>query len=68
VDQTRLSINVSKEAVELLTHWSAVDGVSITEIMRRALSVYKLCRETDAAGGEIIVETKAGVLKALAFD
>ncbi len=54
-DRTRLSLDVSPKVREQLDHLEArTEAGSITEVIRRALSLYDLVTEHQVEGGKLV--------------
>ena len=54
-DRTRLSLDVSPKVREQLDHLEArTEAGSITEVVRRALSLYDLVTEHQVEGGKLV--------------
>ena len=54
-DRTRLSLDVSPKVREQLDHLEArTEAGSITEVIRRALSLYDLVTEHQMEGGKLV--------------
>jgi len=68
-DRTRLSLDVSPKVREQLTDLEArTEAGSITEVIRRALSLYDLVTEHQGEGGKLVfrhVDGEEEVLKVL---
>lgn len=50
---TRLSVNINDDTAAALRSLAEEDGVTITEVVRRAVSVYKFFDEAKEAGKTI---------------
>lgn len=63
---TRLNINLNEETAETLRELAAARGISFTEAVRRAISVYKFV-EDEIAGGKQVqsVDTDRGTVREL---
>lgn len=57
-DITRLNINVNAEVAEFLREAAEREGHSITEVVRRAVSVYKFIAYDEA--GDLYIERENG--------
>lgn len=52
-DVTRLSVNINRETAQFIRSVAAYRKISFTEVIRRAISVYKLIEDETLAGNEI---------------
>lgn len=52
---TRLNVNINGECAAALDELSEREDVSVTEIIRRAISVYKFVSDEQAAGKKILL-------------
>lgn len=50
---TRLNVNINDETAQALRNLAQHDGVSVTEVVRRAVSVYKFFEEAAGEGKTI---------------
>lgn len=64
---TKLSVNLPDEAVEALRELSAREGITMTEALRRAISVQRFLQEQEAEGGKVLVEDKDKSIRQLVF-
>ena len=55
---SRLSINLPAQTYKDLKQVAESEGLTITEVVRRALSAEKLLREAVADGGTILIKEK----------
>jgi predicted transcriptional regulator len=52
---TKISVNLSNEVIEVLREMAARDNVTMTEILRRAISTQKFLEDAQAAGKAILL-------------
>lgn len=63
----RLSINLSAEAAEAIRDITARRGITITEAIRRAISIHKYLDDAAQRGAKILVEESDDSVKELIF-
>ncbi|HTO23440.1 MAG TPA: ribbon-helix-helix protein, CopG family [Spirochaetia bacterium] len=63
----RLSVNVAFDVAAAIEELAARHEVSITEVIRRAVSAYKYVDDTRAAGGEFLVK-RGGTVNEVIFE
>jgi hypothetical protein len=61
----RLSVNLSPTVADALRQLTERHGSSITEEVRRALSIWKFIDDQRSEGGEILIERKDGKVRQL---
>lgn len=62
----RLSVNLNQETADALKEIAADSGVSLTEAVRRAISVYKFVDDEREAGRRVqTVDPKGGAVREL---
>lgn len=52
---TKISVNLSNEVIEVLREMAARDNVTMTEILRRAISTQKFLEDAQDAGKAILL-------------
>jgi Ribbon-helix-helix protein, copG family len=65
-DARRLSVNVAPDVGEAIDGLAKRHGTTITDIIRRAISIYKYIDDEAAQGAKILVE-KNGTLREVKF-
>jgi len=60
VTKNRLSVNLSDEAADALRSYVKRHGVTVTEAIRRAISILKYVDDVRAEGSRILVADKDG--------
>lgn len=63
---TRLSVNLSPVVAETLKDYASRKGISVTEAVRRAISILSYIDEAQARGASLNIE-EAGRLKEIQF-
>jgi hypothetical protein len=66
-DPVKLTVNVSREAYNALKAMAAQRGVTLTEMLRQAISTAKWVQETTAQGEKILKQDRAGHLFEVVF-
>lgn len=64
---TRLSINLNDETAATLRKASAVEGRTVTEVVRRAVGVYEHCMEAARDGSTVKIVDANGNAKVVTF-
>ena len=59
----RLSVNVALDVADAIQALATKNSFSITEVIRRAVSVYKFLDEEASAGNKILVERGDALLE-----
>ena len=52
---TKISVNLSNDVIDVLREMAARDNVTMTEILRRAISTQKFLEDAQAAGKAILL-------------
>lgn len=63
----RLSVNLSREAAEAIREIQERRGITITEVIRRAISTQKYIEDATDKGAKILIEQPGEPLKELVF-
>jgi hypothetical protein len=63
----KLTVNVSRETYNALKDMAAGRGVTLTEMLRQAISTAKWVQETTAQGEKILKQDRAGHLFEVVF-
>ena len=63
----RLSINISDSTAAKLDEIARADGVTVTEVVRRAILTERFLRDEQKAGREILLEDTEGVQRRVVF-
>ena len=63
----KLTVNVSSEAYDALKNMAATRGVTVTEMIRQAISTAKWVQETTAQGEKILKQDRQGHLFEVVF-
>lgn len=63
----RLNININDETAAFLQARAAADEASVTEVVRRAVSVYAFYRKAQAKGKRMQTEDKRGRVMEVEF-
>jgi hypothetical protein len=56
----RLSVNLNEDTAAALKEAAENDGITATEVVRRAISLYKLARDEAAAGNRLQIKRRDG--------
>lgn len=64
---TKMSLNVNEETRDFLVKARDEEGRTITEIIRRAVSIYKFFVEAKASGKTILIEHEDGSQQKVTF-
>jgi hypothetical protein len=54
-DYQKISVNMSKEVLDFLREMSVRDNVTMTEILRRALSTWRIIDQSQREGKAILI-------------
>jgi predicted transcriptional regulator len=54
--QTKLTVNLSEEVVDVLRDIAAREGTTMTEVLRRAIAVQKFLVDEQAEGNRVVIE------------
>ena len=57
---TKLTVNVPTESLERVRSYAAKRGLTMTEVVRRALGLLDFADKEDDKGGKILVERPGG--------
>lgn len=63
---TRLSVNISQDVAREIKELTARKDISVTELIRLALTAYKFIDDEQSKGHHLLVERK-GVIKEVKF-
>ena len=63
----KLTVTLSEEVVNALKDMAEVDGTSVTEQLRRAISTQKWLHDVKRRKDRILVESEAGVTREVQF-
>ena len=66
-ETVRVSANLPEETFKMLKELAAKRGVSMTEILRRAVALEDYVDEAIDEGGKILVEKRDGEMRQLLF-
>ncbi len=61
----KVSVNLPEDAVQALKDMAKRDGTTMTEALRRSISLQKFVEEQEADGGAILVKDKNDVVQRL---
>jgi ribbon-helix-helix CopG family protein len=62
----RLSVNVALDVADAIDHLAKKRGLTITDVIRRAVSTYKFIDDETSGGGKILVE-RNGKIREVTF-
>jgi hypothetical protein len=54
----RLSVNINEATAQAILDIKSAEGISVTETIRRAVSVYRFVHDARAAGGTLLIENQ----------
>jgi len=54
--QTKLTVNLSEEVVDILRDLARRDGTTMTEVLKRAIAVQKYLADEQANGKNIVIQ------------
>jgi hypothetical protein len=60
---SRLTVTLRSEEIEALKRLASERGVSLTDVLRRALAYYKLADENERAGGTLLLKGPDNALR-----
>jgi len=63
----RLTVNVSTPVADALKELASRHATTLTEEVRRAISVWKYLDDESLAGGKVLIETKDGRMREIVF-
>lgn len=64
----KVSVNLSEEVVKILQGLAALDDISVTEVIRRAIGQEKFFRQHVHRGGKVLIEHRGGKLEEVVYD
>ena len=63
----KMSVNISRETVNVLRHLAAKRNITMTEVLRQAIGTEKFLDEVSDNRGTVLIEDKRGRVRQLVF-
>ncbi|UPG92869.1 ribbon-helix-helix protein, CopG family [Luteibacter aegosomatissinici] len=67
MDKTKLTVNLSDDVTQALRALAAEKGISLTEVLRQAISMERFLSQEVNEGKKILIEDKDGSMRQVIF-